>query len=688
MGDFNLKVSDIFRYILLGCIECILCVVIFYDNIKSIDIENVKNTLEAFPFDKSIIVLIASISVFYLFGYITQLVIGLFFHGNFLGTGIGETACFIKHYPKWIFNKEKFPYPDWIYYSEAPDKVVEIFQDITETGSDSENKLEFYYANQFFQGMALAFVSFSVFALNVAPFIKTTILLGIFVALFVLGSNATRNRQLILANKILMYVIPALAFLALLFCRDGAGNSYPLAALISLLMLASLFLAGFLSRKQLRRIDILSHQKDEKLFDTTLVKYGIPRVFILTRVDETAFPFLREQLESIAMQDYPDIKVIVIIDKDNMSSVSKSSAEGLFDEFVRKGLRIQYSYSVGSGAAALAYETRQVFINYATDNDISVCLDADDKLAHPQSISNIVAKMFRTQSNICIIGFETFGNTYMNFAKNFHNYLVKMMAKTMEIKGSVDESKSNDCMIERAEYLTPQNLIDNKVAHLVSTLGWVKCYRKCIAKAYQAFLSPYKEDFGEFTKYEDFPDIIALLSADSRICAVAQASISFRKRMGSVTTKVSSENYDRLIPYYLKLADTLAKDVLEQAEKQEKTPRNRDKAKFAASASELVHSLFIPYKFVQYLNVVYAKTVIKPEITDYSCDLFYRKFRDDIYSGDEHVFRKGIIRILNDNKTNKIFDDVPKKLADHIKKHLLTDDEFHVVAEAYGISLA
>lgn len=45
MGDFNLKVSDIFRYILLGCIECILCVVIFYDNIKSIDIENVKNTL-------------------------------------------------------------------------------------------------------------------------------------------------------------------------------------------------------------------------------------------------------------------------------------------------------------------------------------------------------------------------------------------------------------------------------------------------------------------------------------------------------------------------------------------------------------------------------------------------------------------------------------------------------------------
>ena len=121
---------------------------------------------------------------------------------------------------------------------------------------------------------------------------------------------------------------------------------------------------------------------------------------------------------------------------------------------------------------------------------------------------------------------------------------------------------------------------------------------------------------------------------------------------------------------------------MEQAEKQE----DRDKAKFAASVSELVHSLFIPYKFVQYLNVVYAKTVTKPEITDYSCDLFYRKFRDDIYSGDEHVFRKGIIRILNDNKTNKIFDDVPKKLADHIKKHLLTDDEFHVVAEAYGIN--
>ena len=104
MGDFNLKVSDIFRYILLGCIECILCVVIFYDNIKGINLENVTKTLDAFPFDKSIIVLIASISVFYLFGYITQLVIGLFFHGNFLGTGIGETACFIKHYPKWIFN--------------------------------------------------------------------------------------------------------------------------------------------------------------------------------------------------------------------------------------------------------------------------------------------------------------------------------------------------------------------------------------------------------------------------------------------------------------------------------------------------------------------------------------------------------------------------------------------------------
>lgn len=672
MGDFNLKLSDIFRYILLGCIESILCIIIYNEPTGSINLETFTNTFKNIPPDQSILVLIVMISAFYFLGYITQLIISLFFHGNFLGTGIGETACFIKSYPKWIFNKEKFPFPDWIYYSEAPDKVVEIFHDVTETGSESESKLEFSYANQLFQGIALALISFTIFSLKLDMPEKITLLLITLLIFAALG--ATINKRLIIINKILMYIVPLGSLLILLQVKDNISDSFPLAALVSLGMLGSLFLAGFLARKQLRRIDILAHQADEKIFDATLLKYGVPRVFILTRVDDTALPHLREQMESIASQDYPDIKLILIVDKDNMDPKNKTKTEMLVDEFIRKGMEIQFSSSKGSGAATLAYEVRQVFINYATDNDISICLDADDKFAHPQVVSNIVAKMYRTQSNICIISFETFGNTSLNFAKNYHNDLVKMLAKKESLTDAVYEHNYNDYQLERKEFLTPKQLADANIAHLVSTLGWVKCYRKPIAKAYQQLLEDFKKDFEKYPKYEDFPDIVALLSDKSRICAVGKTSIMFRKRAGSVTTNVSKENYDSLIPYFMWLADALAAKV-ENAGNFKETP----------AARRLIHNLFVPYKFVQYLNVVYSKTVLTNELPDYSCAQFYHRFRKKIYSDDEAVFQQGIIEILNRNQVTKIFDDVPTGLAMRIKDKPLQSDEFPVVAEAYGI---
>lgn len=184
MSDFKIKISDIFRYILLGCIEAVLCSIIILSASENQSPDNVSvanqfnilmNKIDSLSFDPTILTLVLTFSLFYVLGYLTQLIIQLFFRGNYLGTGIGEVACFIKDFPEWHSNKDKYPFPDWVYYSNAPDRAVEVYMDVLDTESDADAKQEFWIGNQLFQGLSFILLLFTVFSLKL-PFLGKIII--------------------------------------------------------------------------------------------------------------------------------------------------------------------------------------------------------------------------------------------------------------------------------------------------------------------------------------------------------------------------------------------------------------------------------------------------------------------------------------------------------------------------------
>lgn len=615
MGDFKLRLSDIFRYIVLGAVQTSLCYIAVGDQ----QIQEVSDTLKPLASDP-VVILVLALSIFYLSGFLTQMVLQLFCKGNLMGTGLTETGLFINRFPTSFLNRNK--YPHWLYYSQHPDKVLGIYREIMAVGSDSDVKTEYLYANNLFQGIALSLVVFAFFEYDDAITQWNVILsLATVLGLCALGQlSVSRWKWALIANRMLIALVPITV--ACVYCHAGKNVA-------GLAIAAGIFLclciAGQLSRRHIRRIDVLikydSEGDKERRFLSTLKRNGLPSAFVLTRVSDSSYEYYKEQLDSIMAQEYPDIKAIVLIDR---NAARHDDFVRMIDDYRRQGLDISHYTSEGSGPACLAHEIRDIFINYADKDDVAISLDGDDVFASSHVVSRIMGRMARTKANICLLTFAFFGDTRLNFAKNHPNEIVRRIAT---------EST------ERGKALTPSELIARKDAHMISTIGWTKCYRVDILKPYQRLLDPYVKDMSQYTKYEDFPDILALLNKDSRICAVGRTSILFRKHPGSVTTTVSSDNYSKHITYYLGLAKRLSDTSGHLADK----------------AAELIRRKFIPYKFIQYLNIVLIKTTgDKADIPGYSAKEFYDKFARDVYgatAGDLKDLHEGMIEILHDNYT-------------------------------------
>ncbi|MDE6333384.1 MAG: glycosyltransferase family 2 protein [Muribaculaceae bacterium] len=613
MGDFKLRLSDIFRYIVLGAVQASLCYIAVGKN----GIGLVPDALKTFATDP-VVILVIALSIFYLSGFLTQMVLQLFCKGNLMGTGLTETGLFIKRMPAFILNRNR--YPHWMYYSKRPDKVLGIYKEIMSVGDDSDVKTEYLYANNLFQGIALSLVVFAFFEYN--DMVNQWNIMYSFatvVGLCVLGVLSVNWKWALIVNKLMMVLVPVL----IIWIYYVAGH------LISGLLIGGgiflcLCIAEQLSRRHIRRIDVLikydRDEDNERRFLSTLKRNGLPRAFVLTRVSDSSYEYYREQLDSIKNQIYPNISVVVLIDR---NSGRHDDFVKIIDEYRQGGLDISHYTSEGSGPACLAYEIRDIFLNYAGDDDVAISLDGDDLFASIHVVSRIMGRMARTEANVCLLTFAIFGDTRLNFAKNYPNEVVRNIAE-----------KST----ERGKALTPSELIGLGKAHLISTIGWTKCYRRKILDRYQHALNPYVKDMAEFTKYEDFPDIVALLDKESRICAVGHTSILFRKHAGSVTTSVSSDNYSKHITYYLKLARVLSAGNTSLADK----------------AAELISRRFIPYKFVQYLNIVRKKTTGKTkELAGYSAKAFYDKFVAEVYGPEADsgvVLKEGMMEILRENR--------------------------------------
>lgn len=619
MGDIKLKISDLFKYILLGAFQVLLCgLLLKVDNI--FDYLNLSKYLP----DNALLSLIMILSVFYILGFITQMIIQLFCKNNLMGTGLGEIGVFIRNFPSNFLNHNR--YPHWLYYSDKPDKVLSIYREIMETNRDSDTKTEYLYANNLFQGLSLTLVVLSIIGLpGLLWHVKIINSILVVILLCMLGFNSTKFKLILIINKLCIVLIPLLIFIVYLVSCINLNVEHKSSCLFqgsafALSLLICLCMAEQLGRRHIIRLDTLikyaNTGENEMKFIKTLKRNGVPAAYILTRVDDSTEEYFGQQLESIKQQVYPRIKVLILIDS---SAVKRDLIIRKIEDIQNQGVDIRYYISKSSGAAWLAYEIKEIFLNYADDNDVAISLDSDDKFASPHVVTRIIGRMARTKANICLLTFEVFGDILLNYSKNNPNKIVRRIA--------VDTT-------EKGKALTPSQLIERGDAHLISTIGWVKCYKPSVIKKYLALWEPYNQTLKEYTKYEDFPDIVALLDKESRICAVGRTSILFRKHAGSVTTTVSSENYRKHIVHYLYMARVLSKN----------NPGLTEEVK------ELINCKFIPFKFLQYLNIVYLKTIgTNPEIPDYSPNCFYKDFTDKVYPNDRGLLKEGIVAILKAN---------------------------------------
>lgn len=436
------------------------------------------------------------------------------------------------------------------------------------------------------------------------------------------------------------------------------GSSY-VGAVIGGGVFLCLCIAEQLSRRQIKRIDTLikygNKGENESRFTSTLERNGVPTAFVLTRVSDSCFEYYREQLDSIKGQKYPNVKAVVLIDR---NSKRHDDFVAVIEEYRKGGFNISHYTSKGTGAASLAYEIRDIFLNYAEVDDVAITLDGDDLFADRHVVSRIMGRMMRTEANICLLTFEFFGDARLNNAKNYPNEIVRSIAK-----------KST----ERGRAIKPSRLIRDGKAHLFSTIGWTKCYRKEVILQYQRLWDAHRDELNTYSKYEDFPDIIALLSEGSRICAVGRTSILFRKHSGSVTASVDPENYQVHITHYLKRTVEMC------------CPENT----LCKEAEQVIRYLFIPYKFMQYFNIVKMKTDNPgTAFIGYSPKKFYDHFVKEVYGGDEKAvndFRLGILKILEDNYRLSQKDRngyYGKDLPDSLKKEGVT---FMDVQKAFGL---
>jgi len=703
MSSFKIRFVDVLRYFILGGIEVMLYYSLVDESIYSGFITNAESA------PTTIVVTFLCIGLF-LLGFVTQSIIQLFFGGDFLGTGLGEMAEYIRFYPRTPLNSRG--YPGWLYWSDKPRRVLDIYRNILETGENSETKTEFLYSNQLFQGIAFAVLVTVTYGFLqsfacLGGIYRWLIILALLTLLWFIHWRCGETKRVAIPVRC-GYIIAPLFVLII-----GAVNKCSVSTgfIVFSVFTTSLWLAQSLARKQIRRIDILANFSEDnaKKFNETLSRVGVPKVYVLTRTNSAEF--ISKELESISKQTYPNIKVIVLADKSlqdkpqelsELRKIIEGYQEGTLpgEEKCRK-MNIQLYDSPNTGPAALSYEIRQIFLDYANSDDIAITLDSDDKFYSPFVVEQIVSKLYKTESNICLIRFEIFGEKNLNYSKNQHNELVKDLCYDIPLSyAGAPRNEAEDKerpRRERTSPICPEDLLKENKLYRISTIGWTKCYKKGVLVKYQKLLKKYAPEFASYQKYEDFPDIMALMDKDSRICSVAKNSVLFRKSANSVTTAVTSDNYQVHIPYFLHLAKALTDDCLNKNEQ-------GLKYSLVEGGDHVVIEKLIPYKFVQYLNIVYKKTkkgpldtqLIKEKLT---CDKFYKAIINKVFGvsipedgviGSEYdnlqSFHSNVISIIKDDYDILGAEEFPKATDFDNQQNITRITKWEDVCKAYGLT--
>ena len=270
------------------------------------------------------------------------------------------------------------------------------------------------------------------------------------------------------------------------------------------------------------------------------------------------------------MQDYPNVRVIILDDVESTNSSGTNNQEIMTiintikdkNNFGEKWEKlISYNQEKCDGPAGAAYRIRELFLMVAKERDIAIVLDDDDTLRHDGAISDIVLHICMHQADICLCSFETTENMHLNICNNggkTHNEIVKKLEEKAEV-------------------------FDTSMV-MISSIGWTKAYTKKLVEKYNNNILGTQlqivQDAGdkekkkiktkkassiywELKRYEDFPDILVLASsnkegASPRITGVSIPTHNYSKHTGGITTNYEIVDFQEARPQFLTLTLKLA----------------------------------------------------------------------------------------------------------------------------------
>ncbi|MGN1245685.1 MAG: hypothetical protein ACI4UN_03550 [Muribaculaceae bacterium] len=532
--DTHLKFSDIIRYIFLGCIAliivalaivlyhtyCVCNTVELFDWIKKSNFNQyVKEVTDSFT-----IIAIAAIASFYFVGIIVQGIRMMFFQllyyfkdtapmsflfGNssshhhsaaliafFIRTFLFSPVFFydISTYCRVLKfrNYSSSGYPKWIFISNHPEELCEIIEGAISSGKYRDDDRR--YLNELLIGI-LAVVRIVMWVFLALPLFSKCLMLNVSHTLLV-----------------------ALLFLAIGFIITLIAKAY-----------ASEYIKSMGTSLSARCNDPEIMQRFNKL----LASNGTPKVYILMRTCFSVQPGhpvnaqqlqyeqnLKRALDSINRQSYRNIMVIVLEDTAKKLDKEATPASKIIASYQDSSKfpflfdKIAYSVENCGSPAASMIRIKELFFKTACDNDIAIMLDDDDALKRSDAIEDIVYMMNRRKANICLTSFESCGEIsrdITNKGGGKHNELVNQLSTKL-----AGDFQPDLCY--------------------ASSIGWTKAFRLQSAKTMHSLLSQYASRYRELKRYEDFPDFIAFLFSDSRICSVPTPTHLYYKDKGRITT--------------------------------------------------------------------------------------------------------------------------------------------------------
>ncbi|MFR9519147.1 MAG: glycosyltransferase family A protein [Rikenellaceae bacterium] len=242
--------------------------------------------------------------------------------------------------------------------------------------------------------------------------------------------------------------------------------------------------------------------------------------------------FLKEALESVSNQDYPNIKIILLEDQQNTRMAS--TVGDIVKNTINGNIEVIYMAEKCNGAAGASLKIRDKFIDEAKKEDVAILLDDDDQLTHNRAVSQIMTRMSATGAGVCMIGFSISNHLGLSIVADDTKLLYNKL---------LEEVESHNCAI------TSEQISD--ICRSAS-MGCTKCYRRRVLEDYITAIGKEEEEkekenvrskFIKLERYEDFPDFMTLLFKDVTITAINHSLYIYRQHASSITSNHHFEHF-------------------------------------------------------------------------------------------------------------------------------------------------